>query len=65
MKAKHSHLIGNKHGCKKYPRDAVWSQRANTGVKSLAMKQAKLLGISTADYLEMLVIKDLKSSHTS
>lgn len=62
MTRKYAGLIGNRNGCKENPRDTTWNQRANTGVKSLAMKRAKLQGLSLADYLEKLVLADLKKA---
>lgn len=61
--SKYAHLKGNKHGCKEYPRDTSWGgARANSRVKSLAKNHATALSISLADYLERLVIADLKQS---
>jgi len=58
-----SHLKGNKHGCKQYPRDTSWGgARANAGIKSLAKKQAAKENISLADYIEKLILIDLKNN---
>ena len=42
------------------PRDTRFHLRANTGLKSLAMKEANSKGESLADYIERLIMDDLR-----
>lgn len=60
----YQHLKGNKHGQKsEYPRKTSWGNaRAAAEVVSLAKKRAQALDLTLADYIEALVLDDIKTS---
>ena len=62
MKKKYRYLKGNKHAQKTFPRDGQLSCRFNKRLKEMAAAHADTMPETLADYVERLIVADLRNA---